>query len=298
MNKPVLLLTFNRLDYLKDVFEKVKEAKPPRLYQEVRNYMLSNIDWDCEVKTRFLKTNSGGCCNGVSGAITWFFENEKDGIILEDDIVPDISFFNFCEELLDKYNDNKEIWTITGYAPVKTDLESSYYFAKIPHCWGWATWADRWEHFKLDMSGYDRENLKYFSERKEVQKYWEDILIGLQEQRIDSWAYPWTFWIVANNGYCINPVKNLISNIGVTGLHYTNSKNLDLNKCTNEFETLIHPKDILFNDKLIDLIYKDKFGIFPKNVVWYKKIFSIVNDNNQKILTILGVKIKFRRKEN
>lgn len=316
MNKPVLFLTFNRLDYVKKTFEQIRIAKPPRFYvasdgprehvygeqknvQEVRDYILNNIDWNCEVKTRFLDKNSGGCANGVSGAVTWFFKNEKDGIILEDDCVPNQSFFKFCEELLDKYKDDKRVWHISGDAPIdNVKIKESYYFAKIEHCWGWASWADRWEHFKLDMSGYDRENLKYFSERKEVQKYWEDILIGLQEQRIDSWAYPWTFWIVANNGYCINPVKNLISNIGVTGLHYTNSKNLDLNKCTNEFETLIHPKDILFNDKLIDLIYKDKFGIFPKNVVWYKKIFSIVNDNNHKILTILGVKITFRRKEN
>lgn len=195
MNKPVLLLTFNRLDYLKDVFEKVKEAKPPRLYlasdgarpekegenekvEEVRNYMLSNIDWDCEVKTRFLKTNSGGCCNGVSGAITCFFENEKDGIILEDDIVPDISFFNFCEELLDKYNDNKEIWTITGYAPVKTDIESSYYFAKIPHCWGLATWADRWKYFDKDLTKFTEDDFKKFSINKKSNRILEKNLVA------------------------------------------------------------------------------------------------------------------------
>ena len=237
MNKPVLFLTFNRLDYVKKTFEQIRIAKPPRFYvasdgprehvygeqknvQEVRDYILNNIDWNCEVKTRFLDKNSGGCANGVSGAVTWFFKNEKDGIILEDDCVPNQSFFKFCEELLDKYKDDKRVWHISGDAPIdNVKIKESYYFAKIEHCWGWASWADRWEHFKLDMSGYDRENLKYFSERKEVQKYWEDILIGLQEQRIDSWAYPWTFWIVANNGYCINPVKNLISNIGVTGLH-------------------------------------------------------------------------------
>lgn len=109
MNTAILLLTFNRLDYLVSVFDVTAKAKPKRLYlasdgprcdkhgeaekvQEVRNYLLDNINWDCEVKTRFLEKNSGGCANGVSGAITWFFKNEEQGIILEDDCLPSQSF--------------------------------------------------------------------------------------------------------------------------------------------------------------------------------------------------------------
>ena len=189
MKKAVLFVTFNRLDYVKETFEQIRIAKPPRFYiasdgpregvegeaqkvQEVRDYILSNIDWDCEVKTRFLDKNSGGCAYGVSGAVTWFFENEKDGIILEDDCVPSQSFFPYCEELLDKYKDDKRVWHIAGDAPIdNVDIEESYYFAKIQHCWGWASWADRWKHFKLDISDYDRKDLKKFSNRKEVQKY-------------------------------------------------------------------------------------------------------------------------------
>ena len=161
MNKAVLLITFNRLDYIKEVFEQIKLAKPPRLYlfsdgarkniegenekvQAVRNWVLSNINWNCDVKTKFLETNSGGCAYGIPTAVSWFFKNEQDGIILEDDCVPNQSFFRYCEELLDKYKDDKRIWHITGYGYYNDiNAKETYYFAKIQHCWGWASWADR-----------------------------------------------------------------------------------------------------------------------------------------------------------
>ena len=313
MNKAVLFVTFNRLDYVKETFEQIRRAKPPRFYiasdgprehvegekekvQEVRDYILSNIDWDCDVKTRFLEKNSGGCAYGVSGAVTWLFENEEDGIILEDDCVPSQSFFKFCEELLDKYKDDKRIWHIAGDAPIdNVKMKESYYFAKIQHCWGWASWADRWKYFKLDMSDYDLKNLKNFSKRKDVQKYWKNILIDLQKHKIDSWAYPWTYWIVANDGYCINPTKNLVSNIGVEGVHYSGNSS-ELKAKTYEIENIVHPKNIEYNWNAIDYIYSTRFGIKKQKSIWYKQIFSIENQGNHKVLTILGLKIKFKRK--
>ncbi len=134
MKTAVLLITFNRLDYVKESLKAIAKAKPPRLYiasdgprpdkigekeqvQAVRDYVLSHIDWKCEVFTRFLEKNSGGCKNGVSGAVTWFFENEPEGIILEDDCVANPSFFPYCEKLLKKYRDNKNVWHIAGDAP-------------------------------------------------------------------------------------------------------------------------------------------------------------------------------------
>ena len=105
----VLFLVFNRLDTTKQVFEAIRKAKPPRLYiaadgpreskegeaekvKAVREYVMSNINWDCEVKTLFRDKNLG-CKYAVSGAIDWFFENEEMGIILEDDCLPSQSFF-------------------------------------------------------------------------------------------------------------------------------------------------------------------------------------------------------------
>lgn len=323
MNKAVLLISFNRLDYVIKVFEQIKKAKPPRLYlasdgprahvendkakiEEVRNWLLNNIDWDCEVKTRFLEVNSGGCAYGVSGAVTWFFENEKDGIILEDDCVPSQSFFKYCEELLDKYKDEKKVWHITGYGYYQnTKAKETYYFAKIQHCWGWASWADRWKYYSLDLKGYQSNIVKLLSDRWEVQKVLKNTFEGLYNAEYkDTWDWQWTFIIGAHDGYCINPYKNLVSNIGSEGGdHYkgeTDSTN-SLNTKTYEIEDIVHPVSIKYNWKAINFIYENHYNIRHKTFLnrILPKIFSIRNEysNNvkHKVVTILGVKIKFRK---
>ncbi len=144
----VLFLVFNRLDTTKQVFEAIKEAKPPRLYiaadgarkdksgeeeevKAVREYVMKNIDWDCEIKTLFREKNFG-CKYAVSGAIDWFFENEEQGIILEDDCLPSQSFFWFCEELLERYKDDMRIFMIAGTSYLFNEYEAinDYFFSK------------------------------------------------------------------------------------------------------------------------------------------------------------------------
>ncbi|MDD3437175.1 MAG: hypothetical protein PHC64_08505 [Candidatus Gastranaerophilales bacterium] len=148
MKKAVLFLIFNRTDTTQKVFGQIRVAKPPRLYiasdgsregragekeavEELRKWVLENIDWDCQVKTLFREQNLG-CGKAVSSAITWFFNQEADGIILEDDCLPSQSFFNYCEELLDYYKEDKRIWHISGANLLRTtDLEESYYFSNF-----------------------------------------------------------------------------------------------------------------------------------------------------------------------
>ena len=125
----VLFLVFNRPDTTIKVFEKIREAKPSRLYvaadgpregysDEKKKVMkvrkiATNVDWPCEVKTLFRDKNLG-CKKGVGTAIKWFFEHEEQGIILEDDCLPDPSFFRFCEELLEEYRHNTKIMLVSG----------------------------------------------------------------------------------------------------------------------------------------------------------------------------------------
>lgn len=310
MKKAVLLITFNRLEPTKKVFEQIRIAKPPRLYlasdgprqkvdgeaeivNNVRDYLLKHIDWDCEVKTRFLDTNSGGCKYGVANAVSWFFENEQDGIILEDDCVPNQSFFIFCEELLDKYKNNKRIWHIAGDAPYEDlDTIETYYFAKVQHCWGWATWADRWKYFKFEINDYDENNIKKFSKRKEVQKYWLNILNQMKKNKIDSWAYLWAFWIISNDGYCINPYKNLINNIGDFGVHYNSGNDPRLNRKTYSIDKIIHPKKVEYNYKVIDFIYKFAYGIHKEsNPIFYK----IKSEDKRTIVLLNTIKISYKK---
>lgn len=273
MKKAVLFLTFNRLDTTKPVFEKIREAKPPRLYlasdgareqkegekelvESVRNYLLTNIDWECEVKTLFREENLG-CGKAVSGAITWFFEQEEDGIILEDDCLPDPTFFNYCETLLDYYKDDKRVWHIAGTCHLGTvECDSSYYFGKIMHCWGWASWADRWKQYQFNINNYNEKIVKNFSKRKTVQRYFLNILFGMKRHKIDTWDYQWTFTIVKEKGLCATSCKNLISNIGFVGVHFDEkTPNELLNKKVYPMNEIIHPKTMEFNNEIIEKEY-------------------------------------------
>jgi len=282
LKKPVLFLIFNRLDTTQKTFEQIRIAKPQKLYiasdgareskvgekeavEKVRNWVLENIDWDCEVKTLF-RTENLSCKYAVSSALNWFFEQEQDGIILEDDCVPSQSFFAYCEELLDYYKEDKRVWHITGQNPlVEWDCGgASYYFAQNEFCWGWATWADRWQHFDINMPDFEENMLKI----KEVMpnrytyKYWYERFNGCKTNKINSWAYIWTYTIMKDRGFCINPSKNLVSNIGFEGVHFCRSDNDPLLNCkAYETDEIIHPKNVELDLKAANQIYKKSLRI-------------------------------------
>ncbi len=285
MKKAVLLICFNRLDTIKKVFEQIAIAKPPRLYlssdgarankegedkkiEEVREFLLTHVEWECEVKTKFNKENLG-CAKGVSSAITWFFENEEDGIILEDDTVPHQSFFKFCEEMLDLYKDNKSIWHIAGNNPyTEHNIPHSYFFCQLMLCWGWASWRDRWQnHFTLSLKDYNPETINIFDDEYIVKQY-QGILKKMNAvPPIDSWAYPWVFQHFKHKALCITPRVNLVSNIGIDGVHYQNAHNNPLLN-TKTFDiyadnALVHPTVFEYDKESSALILSK---IFPKPV--------------------------------
>jgi len=235
LNTPVLFLTFNRLDTTKQVFFAISKAKPPRLYvasdgtrdkvdgekdrvDAVRDYILNNIDWDCEVKTLFRDKNLG-CKIAVSEAITWFFNNEEQGIILEDDCLPDQSFFYFCEELLEKYKDDDRIGIISGDNFNEEKIgDADYYFKKIPHIWGWATWKRVWDKYDVAMQDYPdfkkNDRIKSVWSDKRIQKYWIDIFNRTYKDEINSWAYRLTFQFFNKNILSVCSNVNLVRNLG------------------------------------------------------------------------------------
>ena len=309
LTKPVLFLIFNRLDTTKQVFEAIRQAKPPRLYiacdgprqnkegeaekvQSVRDWVLANINWEVEVKTLFRDENLG-CGKAVSGAITWFFDNEEDGIILEDDCLPHPTFFSYCEELLDKYKDNEQIMHIGSnhFLDFKYG-NASYYFATIEHCWGWASWRRAWTKFDLFLEKYPlpvtQENLFNFYQKDIFRKYWGKIYEGVKVDIFDSWAYPWTLSIIANNGLCINPNVNLISNIGFgeEGTHTFGEDNPLANVPTYSLENIIHPDEIKRSQYIDEKIMEVHFGInddneqriiqLEKEVNRFKRVFFLL----------------------
>ena len=235
LNTAVLFLVFNRLDTTKQVFASIRQAKPPRLYvaadgaretkdgeeqkvKAVRDYVMSNIDWECEVKTLFRESNFG-CKMAVSGSIDWFFENEEMGIILEDDCLPSQSFFWFCEELLERYKDDYKISLITGDGRGTKDLqiESDYDFNQYPLIWGWASWKRTWDKYDILMSDWPENKIKVIekiSSLKGTRKYWTNAFENTYNSKINTWDYQLAYSILSNSGLCIVPKVNLIKNIG------------------------------------------------------------------------------------
>lgn len=315
MNKkittPVLFLIFNRPDTTELVFNAIRKAKPSKLYIaadgprldkigetekcESVHKIVSQIDWDCEVKTLFRKNNLG-CKTAVSQAIKWFFDNEEMGIILEDDCLPNSSFFPFCQELLEKYKDNDQIFMISGDNFNREKIgEADYYFSRIPNIWGWATWKRAWQKYDISMSFFDdfkKENkIENIWSRKNVQNYWLEIFERTKRSEIDAWDYQLAFCIFSNEGFCISPNQNLVSNIGFfEGGGFTNTLIKDkrvssLPRPELQFP-IKHPNDISYSEE--NDLYKNKINL--KNYLIKKTLrqFGLFN-LSRKIIVIWNV---------
>jgi len=282
MTTPILLLIYNRPDYTKEVFAAIRDARPKKLYisadgprtdikddfklcGETRN-IVSQVDWECEVKTLFRDKNLG-CKLGMSGGINWFFENVDEGIILEDDCLPNNSFFNFCENLLEKYRDENKVMMIAGSNPATSvDLEDDYFFSRFYTIWGWATWKRAWDKFDINVSDWPKfksanyletifpNNLKnrIFIERMFDEAY--------GSEKCSVWSLQWTYSCMVNGGFAILPKHNLISNIGLIGTHEMNNEQLFLETQEINLDTNLHPSEISIHQYIEDLLF-EKSGL-------------------------------------
>lgn len=230
----ILFIVFNRPETTKQVFDKIRDARPTRLYIAAdgpRSFnnsdrelciktraIVNEIDWKCEVKTLFRDENLG-CKDALSSAISWFFEHEEEGIILEDDCLPSNDFFGFCDTLLDRYRLDTRIWYITG-SNLRTGQwgDGDYYFSNLPCIWGWASWKRVWRHYDKELTTYKPEEIReplenIFEDAFIVDgwiKYFEDVKNGV----INSWDYQITFTHFFNHALSITPNNNMITNIG------------------------------------------------------------------------------------
>jgi hypothetical protein len=290
MKVPVLLVIFNRPDKVLKVIESIKLYQPEKLYiaadgprvnnnsdlegcQKSRDVVNNKIDWKCEIITLYGKDNKG-CSESVSGAVSWFFENEELGIILEDDCVPSKSFYIFCEEMLDKYKKDTRIASISGTNFIDTlyDYKYSYFFSKYPHCWGWATWKRSWLNYDHNMLGwnefYNNQGLDNFNDcNKTFNHVWGRMVNSVIQGKENSWAYRWTISCWQQNALTITPSKNLVSNIGYgeNGTHPIDKDSPIINLLKHELKfPMKHPTMIYRNiaaDKMADEI------VFNINIV-------------------------------
>jgi len=185
----------------------------------VREYISTHIDWDCEVKTLFREKNLG-CGKAVAEAITWFFNQTEQGIILEDDCLPSLSFFPYCEELLEYYKNDTRVFSIAGYNKQGTwnPDRYDYFFSNISAIWGWASYKRAWNYYDIDMS--DIEQFMHYNKyedlfgRKIGNLRQNTIYKSIKIDRIDTWDYQWNYTANKNNALTVIPSKNLIRNIG------------------------------------------------------------------------------------
>jgi len=293
LKTPVLFMVFNRLEPTKKVFEEIKKARPRKLFiasdgprnseekvkvDLVRKFILDSVDWECDVKTLFRKKNLG-CKNACVGAIDWFFENVEMGIILEDDCLPDLSFFRYCEEMLAKYKDNNRVMHIAGSNPLGSyDSEYSYLFSTGMFIWGWATWERAWNKYDVDIKEYGKLT------KNEIKEYWPNLIQRASEirriddlinKKIDTWDAQWIVCLRLNKGLCITPRDNLIENIGFTsGATHTHENSWDIKYLAQKRKEmefpLIHPKKVEQNNSF------DRKVVFRDiKRVLLKKLFNL-----------------------
>lgn len=284
LNTPILLIAFNRPSLTKEVFKKIRDAKPNKLYiaidgprkkfqfdkekiNQVYN-IFEDIDWHC--KTSFLKRDVNlGCKIAVSEAINWFFSQESKGIILEDDCVPNSDFFIYCQELLNRFENNPEIQMITGnnFQDGITRGDSSYYFSKLTHVWGWATWKRAWDKYDVNMSFWPKfKNSKEFKnvfKDKKATNHFRSIFDAVHKGKIDTWDYQWNACVWFNQGLCVTPNQNLVTNIGF-GVDATHTKDVNEkhkgSRPTDKILPLDHAKKIVRNQEADEYVFINSMG--------------------------------------
>ncbi len=302
LETPVLYLIYNRLAPVKKSFETLRKAQPSRLFigadgprspedhlncEKVRSWVLEHIDWPCEVHQKFEADNLG-CGLGVSSAISWFFDHEEEGIILEDDIIPDDSFYHFCESLLAKYQPHKEVYSITGVNwqnGIKRGT-ASYYFSNYPGIWGWATWRDRWQQYDFNLSGLEdflatgKLGKIALSDREKA--YHADSF--RRSRQVDTWDYQWKYTVFRHQGYCIIPNVNLITNVGF-GEDATHTKGDSWRAGRQSFsmeQVLVHPEKIERNEEADQYLAEHVFlPPLPK--------VSLIGKMKRKLKQVLGI---------
>ena len=233
-------MPFSRPNIAKQVFEKIRYARPLKLFlfvdgarpnrpgeeEKVRQCQAFKdmVDWECDLKVNFPKKNMG-CKYGIASAIAWAFEHTDELIILEEDCVPDVSFFRFCRELLDKYRDDNRVFSISGSNHNWTEpFDESYGFTRKFPGWGWATWKRAWKHYDITMKLWPKlKQDKYFKNifRKHDRLYLENEFQMTYAEKIITWDYEWWISCLENHALHIVPRVNLVRNIGFVNGTYT-----------------------------------------------------------------------------
>jgi hypothetical protein len=302
LNTPIALIIFNRPDTTERVFAEIAKAKPPVLLVvadgprenrqgeaqrcEQARAVMARVDWPCQVLTNYADVNMG-CKLRVASGIDWIFEMVEYAIILEDDCLPEPTFFRFCEEMLIRYRDDERISMVSGgnlQFGQRRGL-GSYYFSRYTHIWGWASWRRAWRHYDRDISLWPKLRAQGWIEstfkNKGERQYWSSSFDAVHSGVLDTWDCSWTFACMLRGMLQISPNVNLISNIGFgPGATHTQTIGIHANMATEPMEfPLVHPEvvvpskegdDFISNDQIAPSFIKRQWRRIKRYLLWAK----------------------------
>ncbi len=284
VNTPVLFETFVRVDYARQVWEAIKTAQPKKLYfysnkgrkdkegeiernNEIRSWV-KEIDWDCELHT-FFRDECVDIYTSLKGALDWVFTSEPEAIVLEDDCVPTPAFFSFCDQMIEKYRDNKKVWCISGdnflgYKPKDAD----FFFSQYHFMFGWASWSDRWKQITWDTLDIDTFYEKkiadglYKTKKQARNRNKELVFLKKKVEDTKCWDYAFGYIIDFNKGVTVHPNEHLVTSVGLFGTHAKNVVktmfHVKANPSGDVYEISSWP-EMIEPDKEFDYIFFKKF---------------------------------------
>lgn len=294
---------FNRPEPTRRVFEAIRAQQPNRLLligdgprpdiegeaelvDAVRE-IVSCVDWDCDVESHLSSSNLG-CRRRMATGLDWAFDRSEQLIILEDDCLPEPSFFGYCRELLQRYQDNPEVMMVSGdnFQPAPRS-PNSYYFSRWAHIWGWASWRRAWEHYDLTLSRWpERKQCKkaWQFDHPDYESHWSAVFDQVHAGKIDTWDFSWQYSIFQQQGLVILPEVNLVSNLGfgVDATHTTQSNSKLANLPTSKMGNLQHPPRIERNVVADDWTFRNIFA--PEEATkpnpatsWFRRLLKMAS---------------------
>ncbi len=233
MDTAVLLLAFNRPTTTTRVLAAIRRARPRRLYFAVDGprpgnaddqqrcaavrQLASSVDWPCELHTLFREENLG-CKRGVASAIDWFFQQEEEGIVLEDDVLPSEAFFEFCRQALAAYRDDPQVALISGFNPCPIPGRREALFSSYALIWGWAAWRRTWAAYDVDLGEWREGDREFLRSQPHATAYfvrgWSETFDAVAEGRVDTWDFQLDYVLMKQRTLCVVPPRSLIENIG------------------------------------------------------------------------------------
>lgn len=289
---PILLVGFNRPDFMAAQIEAIRAAQPGKVYiavdgprdgradeaekcRAVRD-CATTIDWSCEVKTLFREKNLG-CKHAVSGAITWLFENEEAGIVLEDDCRPTVDFLRFASEMLWRYREDGRIGAVCGFNHfnLQTDSAPSYHFSRHMDIWGWASWRRVWKEYDVEMSSF-AGRLPEIIDKAPVESSYKRVLkVFVNDLRngLSTWDIQFTFLSLVRGYMNVVPRTRLVANAGLADDRATHTGGYiywgkDWSKAGKLDFPLVHPHDVVCDEEADRLRERMEGAIFPRGLTW------------------------------